>query len=152
MKTSSLQLISNDQLRAHQHRQANKRGDGEIKPDRVERRVVTRVPSRERFYIQITACLQNADLLGARLACNALDISFSGIKMRCAEFIPSGCRLKVWFDNGLQAGKYLLQGEVRWMLQVDPVPADYLLGVFLDTGASASASTDIEAWQGVYWL
>lgn len=152
MKTSSLQLISNHQPRSNPQRQPNKPGDGEIKPDQVERRVVTRVPSRERFYIQIIACLHNADLLGTRFACNALDISFSGIKMKCAEFIPSGCLLNVWFDMGLQAGKYLLQGEVRWILPVDPVPADYLLGVFLHTGAAASASTDIDAWQGVYWL
>ena len=114
--------------------------------------MVTREASRERFFIQITACPHYVDLIGTRCACNAIDISFSGIKMRCADFIPPGCRLKVWFNIGLRAGRYLLHGEVRWIRQLQHSARDYQMGVFLRTGTGANATTDIEAWQVVHWL
>lgn len=91
---------------------------------REERRVVIRIPSRE-------------------------DSLF---RLRCAESIPSGCRLRVWFDIGFRAGKWLLSGEVRWSRQMDAPHGDNQMGIFLHAGAAVAAVTDIEAWQRAIWL
>lgn len=108
----------------------------------VEKRKEFRRESGESMFVQIVAA-PDAELVGHTIACEACDVSPSGIRIASEMEIPDGSQLDLWIDNANGPGKFFLSSTVRWSASVGDT---HQAGVELHNGAA----TDIDLWRQQY--
>ncbi len=97
----------------------------------MEQRSEARVPHNIRFFIHVSECPVNPDMVGVSIACEAIDFSKRGMQFRTDESLPPGSLLNITIGVGEPFAMYLLGGEVRW---VRAAGDEVYMGVLLTEG------------------
>ncbi len=112
-----------------------------------DKRMHPRLESDDRLFTQVGLAADAPDLVGATLACTAVNMSMGGIQLKPSHPVPVGTLLDLWVDVASRPGKFFLAGEVRWSrptLEKDENGSElYFVGVQLKSGAA----TDIIDWR-----
>ena len=110
-----------------------------------ERRNNPRLMRDDRLFIQILAASENPDLVGVTLSCSTLDISRQGIRLGVDLEAPVGSDIELWIDVKGMAGKFFLNGFIKWCYELDSDSTAYELGVELVD----KRLTDYASWQSM---
>jgi Tfp pilus assembly protein PilZ len=111
---------------------------------RKDKRLYARLESDDRLFVQVVLTAADPHLIGATVACRAVNLSIAGIQFRTMIRMPVGALLDLWVDIRSRPGKFFLAGEVRWVRPASEQHEDeWVVGVQLRPGAA----TDIVDWQ-----
>lgn len=105
----------------------------------MDNRSETRFAEEIRFFVQVNECPANQDLVGASVACEAVDFSTHGLQFCADTQLPVESSLDITIGIGQPFAMYLLSGEIRW---VRDVKDKWYMGTLLH----ASESTDYRNW------
>lgn len=81
----------------------------------MEQRREPRIPHNIRFFVHVSECDENPDLVGVSVACSAVDFSKRGLQFSTAEPLPVGTVMSITIGIGDPFAMYLLGGIIRWV-------------------------------------
>ncbi|MFW2374325.1 MAG: PilZ domain-containing protein [Gammaproteobacteria bacterium] len=110
-----------------------------------ERRDSPRLMRDDRLFIQILAASEKPELVGMILSCSTVDISRQGIRLGVDQEAPVNSEIELWIDVKGRAGKYFLNGFIKWCYELDSDSRPYELGIELND----KVLTDYEVWQSM---
>jgi len=109
----------------------------------TERRKEERLSARDRAFVQIVQA-DDPTLVAKTFACEVVEVSPGGIRIRSDVLIADGSKLDLWIDVDSHPGKMFLTCEVQWVSWEDN--DEFHVGVqMLD-----SPATDIARWRELY--
>jgi|TARA_Y100000310_G_scaffold340332_1_gene435714 hypothetical protein len=85
----------------------------------MDKRSEPRVPHNIRFFVHVSECDEDPDLVGVSLSCEGVDFSTHGLQFRTNDLIPAGSRLNITIGIGAPFAMFLLAGDVRWARELD---------------------------------
>lgn len=110
-----------------------------------ERRDNPRLMRDDRLFIQVLAASEKPELVGATLSCTTVDISRQGIRLGVDQEAPVGSEIELWIDIKGMAGKYFLNGYIKWCYELDSDSTPFELGIELVD----KEMTDYHVWQSM---
>ena len=109
----------------------------------AERRKHPRIMRDDQLFIQILGASENPELVGTTLSCSALDVSSQGVRLGVENEVPVASEIELWIDIKGMAGKYFLNGSVKWCYELDSDGVTFEIGIELND----KALTDFKSWQ-----
>lgn len=94
----------------------------------MDKRGESRVSHNIRFFVHVSECDEDPDLIGVSVSCEAIDFSANGLQFRTDHVIPIGSMLNITIGIGSPFAMFLLAGEIKWITEKDD---ECLLGVLL---------------------
>ncbi|MFM8355887.1 MAG: PilZ domain-containing protein [Gammaproteobacteria bacterium] len=113
------------------------------RPRAEDKRAFPRLGSEDRLFAQVIECINMPELVGATVACQAVDVSIGGLQFTCKWRIDAPARLDLWVESSDRPGRFFLVGEVRWC-RPHPAGSLFNIGVQLRAGAAS----DFVHWRG----
>ena len=105
----------------------------------MEQRTETRVDFNVRFFVHVHESVDEPDMVGLSLECEAIDFSAHGMQFSTNSVLSAGTLVNVSIGVGEPFSMYVLRAQVRW---VRPKNNEYYMGVML----LAEDETDLEQW------
>ncbi|HJN51965.1 MAG: PilZ domain-containing protein [Pseudomonadales bacterium] len=105
----------------------------------MDKRREPRVPHNIRFFVHVSECDEDPDLIGVSVSCEGVDFSSNGLQFRTDDLIPIGSNLNITIGIGAPFPMFLLAGEIKWTRASDD---ECYLGIQLHE----SEGTDYTSW------
>ncbi len=113
----------------------------------MEQRREPRIPHNIRFFVHVSECDENPDLVGVSVECAAVDFSKRGLQFSTAEALPVGALLNITIGIGDPFAMYLLGGEIRW---VRVAGEEHYMGVMLTDGERFHTEKWSDDFDGIF--
>lgn len=104
-----------------------------------DQRSESRISYHIRFFVHVHQCEEDPDLVGASMACEAVDFSPHGVQLRTDQPLSPGSLINITIGIGDAFAMYLLRGEVRWVRESG---GEHRMGVLLQD----VENTDYHSW------
>jgi hypothetical protein len=105
----------------------------------MDKRREPRIPLNIRFFVHVSECDDDPDLVGVSVACEGVDFSPNGLQFRTEDLMPVGCKLNITIGIGAPFAMFLLKGEIRWSRDIK---GQCYMGVALQD----TDGTDYDKW------
>ncbi len=105
----------------------------------MDNRAEQRIEHQIRFFVHVHECVEDPDMVGVSIACEALDFSSHGLQLKTDQTLPVKTLLNITIGIGDPFAMYLLRGEVRW---AKAAVGEAYMGILL----SNEEGTDLDAW------
>jgi len=94
----------------------------------MEQRTEARIPNHIKFFVHIHECVEDPDMVGESVSCEAEDLSIHGLQFCTEQKLHVGSMLNITIGIGDPFAMYLLRGEIRW---VKEEKGEYYMGILL---------------------
>jgi len=95
----------------------------------MDKRGEPRVTHNIRFFVHVSECDEDPDLVGVSVTCEGVDFSTHGLQFRTDELIPVGSKLNITIGIGEPFAMFLLSGVIRWVREIEN---ECYMGILLD--------------------
>ncbi|MCB1645981.1 MAG: PilZ domain-containing protein [Pseudomonadales bacterium] len=106
----------------------------------MDKRTEPRIEHNIRFFVHVSECEADPDIVGTSVACEAIDFSTRGMQFKTEGSLYPGTRLNITIGIGEPFAMYLLQGEIRWIREIR---GEQCMGVLLEP----AEGTDLAKWE-----
>ena len=85
----------------------------------MDKRRESRVEKHIRFFVHVSECDADPELVGTSIACTGVDFSPHGLQLKTEHALPVDTVINITIGIGEPFAMYLLAGEVRWARVTD---------------------------------
>ena len=105
----------------------------------MDKRREPRTPLNIRFFVHVSECDADPDLVGVSVSCEGVDFSPHGLQFRTEDLMPVGSKLNITIGIGAPFAMFLLAGVIQWSREIE---GQCYMGVSLQE----SEGTDYDKW------
>lgn len=105
----------------------------------MDNRSEERIENHIRFFVHVSECETEPDLVGNSITCEGIDFSAHGMQLKTEDVLPVATLLNITISIKDPYSMYLLSGEIRWARATQN-------GAFMGILLKNDEGTDCEAW------